>query len=261
MLLFPFLLFSACVLVALGNQSFFLIGDSVSARLYNEGLVQVFRCLEVDPNITFKAETTTTYEFDKGRICTAFNVTRIGYMIHFGVFDSTYHTNWKNHMPEGGTENSRTNIKLAVKEFQNRTKGTDDTVVFIFLSSLWDIKRYTENNELYHGAEDWMNNFSDEYTSLMLELRKMLRKQDSLVIATMHKVLDFDVTPLNERTLHVARHLRIPVFDQAYLLGPNTTYLADRTHQKPKFSRLLAQNVLANNFNIIPECVPLVTRK
>jgi len=260
MLLFPVLLFSTYVLLTLGNQSFFLIGDSVSAHLHNEGLLQVFRCLEVDPNITFKAETSATYEFDKGRICTAFNVTRIGYMVHFGVFDSTYHTNWKNHLPEGATENSRTNIKMAVTEFQNRTKGTDDSVVFIFLSSLWDIKRYEENNDLYASAEDWLNQFTDEYTSLMLELRKMLRKQDQLVIATMHKVLDVDVAPLNERTLRVARHLRIPVFDQAYLLGPNTTYLVDRTHQKPKFSRLLAQNILANNFNIIPECVPLVTR-
>ena len=240
---------SACC----AKRAIFLLGDSVSQRLFKDGLVPMFNCTEVDPNIVFTCETTDQYRQDKGRICTGLDVSRVGYLIHFGVFESNYHNNWPSHQPYGGTNNSRTNILNAVAEFQHRTNGTEESVLFMFHSGVWDHSRYEQHKQLYNGTEDFLNHFQDAYTSLMLEIRQRLRKQDELVIATMHEVIVYDVHPMNERAKRVARHLRIPVFDQARILGPNITYLADQHHQKPAASVMLAKKILENDFSLIPE--------
>lgn len=253
-------LFSLLILasssICAANISIYLLGDSVYAHLYSEGLMDVLNCRNVDPLITFSAETTATYSMDKGHVCTGSKlVNRIGYTIHFGVFESNYHANWKSHQPYGATENSRTNIKMAVTEFQNRTRESTDEVLFMFLSSLWDVKRYNEHNNLYRSEEDWLDAFQDRYTSLMLELREMMRPRDKLVISTMHGVLDVKTADMNLRAKRVARHLRIPVFDQANLLGTNMQeYLLDRTHQNVLYSHLITENILKGNWSIIPEC-------
>lgn len=240
----------------LANISIYLLGDSVYAHLYAEGLIPVLNCKDVDPLITFKAETTATYNQDKGHMCTGSTlVNRIGYTIHFGVFDSNYHENWRTHQPYGATLNSRTNIKMAVTEFQNRTRATTEPVLFMFLSSLWDVKRYNEHNNLYRNEEDWLDAFQDKYTSLMLELKDMLRPRDKLVISTMHSVLDVKTLGMNERAKKVARNLRIPLFDQANLLGTNMQeYLLDRTHQNVQYSHLITENILKANWSVIPDC-------
>jgi len=140
-----------------------------------------------------------------------------------------------------------------VSEFQHRTNGTDDPVLFMFHSGVWDHSRYEENKELYNGPEDWLNQYQDAYTSLMLQIRARLRKQDQLVIATMHEVQIYDVHPMNERAKRVARHLRIPVFDQAQILGSTINYLSDAHHQNDAASARIAENIYNNNFAIIPD--------
>ena len=209
--------------------SIFLLGDSVSIKLYEEGFTPIFDCHEVDPNITISVETSPTYNALKGRTCSGPIVERIGVSLHFGVFPSDYHNNWLNHQSYGSTNNSRTNIKIALSEFQNRTGTSNEPVLFIFLSGLWDTKRYIEHQDLYHGLDDFLRHFQNEYASMILELLAMLRPNDKLVIQTMHNVLDVPV--YNDAPKKVARFLGIPLFDEASLLGTNMQeYLQDRTH-------------------------------
>ena len=89
---------------------------------------------------------------------------------------------------------------------------------------------------------------------MLVRIRAMLRNQDELVIATMHEVNVFDVHPMSERAKRVARHLRIPVFDQAHILGSNTSlYLQDHHHQKQAASVLVVKRILENNCALVPE--------
>lgn len=241
-----------CVAVCAANWSIFLLGDSVSHRIFHYGFAPLLNCTEADPTISFTAETSDGYKNDTGLICHGNGVTRIGYTIHFGVFESGYHWHWPGHKPHGASNNSRTNVLLALQEFQHRTEGTNDSVLFMFHSAAWDMLRYTQHTNLYKGREDWLDRYQDKYTTLMIEIRAKLRKQDQLVIATMHEMQPFDLRPLNERAKRVARHLQIPLFDQAKLLGPRKEYLVDGIHQNPAASMKIAENILANNFVLLP---------
>jgi hypothetical protein len=244
-----------CLVISVADVSVFFLGDSVSQRTFMEGFVPLCDCQKDDPAQKFIAERTNHYINDTGRICTAKGVIRIGYMIHFGVFLAPFHRNWPSHNPIGATNDSRTNIKLAIREFQNRTIGTEGPVLFIMLSSMWDIMRYNENTNLYSNIQDWENQFQDEYTTLMVELRKMMRFRDELIISTMHRNLYEDVIQPNVRTRRVARHLRLPVFDQeAMLTGRPQSYLQDLVHQDEAHSKILAESILARNFTVFPEC-------
>jgi hypothetical protein len=244
-----------CLVVCVADVSVFLLGDSVSQRIFMDGFVPLCDCRTVDPVQNFIAERTLHYINDTGRICNTLGVSRIGYMIHFGVFSAPYHRNWLSHNPIGATNDSRTNIKMAVKEFQNRTVDTNGPVLFIILSSMWDIMRYNENTNLYRDVTDWENQFQDEYTTLLVELRKMMRPRDELIVSTMHQNLYEYVEQPNIRTKRVARHLRLPVFDQAALLTGNPkNYLHDLAHQDAAHSKMLAEAILARKFTVFSEC-------
>ena len=66
--------------------SVYLLGDSVSERLYVDGLIKVFNCSSIDPNIIRSVETITDYyPNNKGLLCNDKNITRIGYMFHWGI--------------------------------------------------------------------------------------------------------------------------------------------------------------------------------
>ena len=112
-----------------------------------------------------------------------------------------------------------------------------------------------EHKQLYQSEHDWENQFEAKYTSLILELRTMLRKQDTLVIATMHEVREINVWPLNKRAVHVACNLSIPVFNQTAILGHDVTkYLSDKYHQNTAASRSLAYKLLAHQYTVPTEC-------
>lgn len=245
-----------CMTMCTANKSIFLLGDSVSQRLVQKGFTPLFNCTEADPKISFTAETSDVYTADKGLLCHENNITRVGFTIHFGVFDADYHKHWTTHKAHGSSNNSRTNILQAVHEFQHRTEGTDDTVVFMFHSAAWDMLRYLQHTHLYQNYNDWLDHYQDKYTTLMEEILKTLRPQDQLVIATMHEMLEVDIRPLNERAKRVARRLHIPMFDQAALLGPKKAwYLIDGTHQSAYASMIIARSILAGNYTLLPEQV------
>ena len=118
------------------KMSIYLLGDSVTEKLYSDGLVPSLHCEEEDPRATRWTEVVEDYHNDnRGFICTDDQVTRVGYMFHWGINrDGQYHIGWKKHRSPGDSENSVDNIKSAILEFQNRTAETDEDVYFIFLS-------------------------------------------------------------------------------------------------------------------------------
>lgn len=63
--------------------------------------------------------------------------------MHWGVASSPYHKMWSKHFAKQDTDNSTENIFIRQREFQNRSLYDGDTRnVYIFLSNLWDVKRY-----------------------------------------------------------------------------------------------------------------------
>jgi len=67
-------------------MSVFLLGDSTTARVHQFGTVPYFNCTIVDPNITHHYEAVQNYYEDyRGMLCSNYNVSRVGYMFHWGV--------------------------------------------------------------------------------------------------------------------------------------------------------------------------------
>ena len=236
--------------------SIFLLGDSTSGFLYHDGFIPTFNCYVVDPNITQRVERSPRFSWGNGYLCNKYGITRVGYAVHWGVFSSHYHKRWNRHQSFNSSLNSRTNIIDAVVEFQTRTKNSKGPVIFLFLSSLWDIKRYEEHPDLYSSKNKFLTEFQNKYTSLMLSILDILRANDVIVIETMHGVplLYPDFIPeLNDRARRVARYLRIPVLDIYKFLGSNSQeYLFDEMHQNNISSLLITKNILAKNWTILP---------
>ena len=133
---------------AQSNKSVFFIGDSVSERIFQRGLLPLLSKFDVhcidDP---LRVSSQSDYPLP-GVLCNhASGHRRVGKMRHWGVnpIDSDYLENWV--YPDMGqindTKNSPINIIRAVEEFQRRTADDSfSTVVFMFLSSMWDVSRY-----------------------------------------------------------------------------------------------------------------------
>ena len=228
-------------------MSIFLIGDSVFARLYNEGFKQYYNCGDRDPYIDIEVEHSQSYPF-QGLLCAERGVKRVGYSLHFGVSRPPYHPKYHRHEFDNSTNNSRTNILITVQEFIHRLEKSNDndSAVFMFMSNLWDAKKYLD--KLGHpNLKDYLDQYQDDLTTLLIEMKHMLwKKNHQLVLSTMHRVRDVSIVhDFNIRMKYVACYLQIPVFDQYTLLGENmTAYLKDRTHQTATRSIMIAEQYL-----------------
>ena len=105
--------------------SVFLLGDSVTERLYAEGILPHLNCTIPDPRVLRSVETVDYYpRSPKAMLCyNQYGVVRVGYMFHWGVSkaDGDYHVGWQKHRSPGDTANSIQNIKNAFAEFQQRS--------------------------------------------------------------------------------------------------------------------------------------------
>lgn len=105
--------------------SVFLLGDSVTERLYAEGILPHLNCTIPDPRVLRSVETVDYYpRSPKAMLCNnRYGVVRVGYMFHWGVSkaDGDYHVGWQKHRSPGDTANSLQNIRNAIAEFQQRS--------------------------------------------------------------------------------------------------------------------------------------------
>jgi hypothetical protein len=256
--LFLYLALSLLFVKLTYSLSIFLLGDSTSERLFVHGLIPTFNCTSIDPSIKKFVEAVSykDYARNRGMTCNSTQLSRIGYMIHWGVAkqDGDYSHNWTNHRSSGDTENSIANIINSIKEFQQRS-GADSDTIFIFLSNLWDQHRhYTFHPDV---AQDiWLQEFHRNYTSAVILILESLRPQDKLVIQTQHKVKESEdfaatVPVLNNIIKKVAQFFNLPLFDMEKLAGNNTVmYLADGVHQDRKMSITMAQLLVNRNWTV-----------
>lgn len=122
-----------------GAVNVFFIGDSTSHKFY-EYLRELCSKSQPDPRAV-KDFSNDMYHDPIALICDTRHMHRIGFSMHWGVSDSHYHIAKVNHTSPGDTEYSVANIYTRVAEFQHRTAGGSKSV-YIFLSNMWDVKRY-----------------------------------------------------------------------------------------------------------------------
>ena len=239
--------------------SVFLLGDSVTERLYAEGILPYLNCTLPDPRVVQSVETVSYYpNSPKASICSnKYGIVRVGYMFHWGVskVDGDYHVGWQKHRSPNDTTNSIQNIKNAILEFQQRSRyenrldnlkcttfncsnvhldklnnisfsnqNDENKIVFIFLSSLWDAHRFYYRYSSKYWFTKFLDYYQNDYTSLMLDLIPMMRPNDTLILQTQHKTRPWHPTIpstalMNTRVKKIATFFRLPVLDVYELLG------------------------------------------
>ena len=287
--IYTFILHSGMIIVS--ADSIFLLGDSISEKIYTFGLVKLLNCTIVDPHIRLFVESSMVHPQHTGYLCNnMYGIDRIGFSIHWGVaLHPPYHSSWDTHRFPNSSIHSRTNIMLSLNEFINRVNSSiylsgssrnhhhhphhiyhqsdhhneyrNSTAYILFLSNLWDGKRYEDYKHSYSNPNQFLREYFYGYTTMAI--RMMTRLEDSeniqLVLSTMHKIsptCDKDFMNLgiqmNIRIKRIGSFLEIPIFDQYSLLGENTTnYLADCIHQNDNEASLfLAQNIIDHHWNI-----------
>lgn len=255
--------------------SVYFLGDSTHERLYTDGLIPYYNCSVIDPNIRRHTEAIENYyERNRGRICFNHNVSRIGYMFHWGVATKgDYARSWSKHRMYSGnpgstyvdTKNSHKNIELAIYEFQNRTRNDNHKVVFILLSAMWDGYRYIYQYKYRMHFNDLLQEYQKDYSQLLLKIMPLMRKQDTLVLQTSHYIKEWDKTiPVmkyfNDKIRKIARFFSLPLFDVNALLGENfKKYLYDSLHQKKFASLMLAKQIRLQNWTVPIDCLNTLT--
>jgi hypothetical protein len=231
-----------------------------------------------------------------------YGIVRIGFSIHWGVATHPpYHSSWNTHRFPNSTIYSRANIILSLNEFINRANSTRShsryhltrhhihhqsdhhpyelhhnstateatittaasTIYIIFLSNLWDGKRYEDFKHTYVTSDQFLTEYFYDYTTMVIRMMKIIKGSTlkiQLVLSTMHKLsstCDKDfmnlVIQMNIRIKRISIFLELPIFDQYSLLGENTsTFLSDCIHQNDNQASLfLAQNMIDHHWNIL----------
>ena len=173
----------------------FVLGDSTGMRLIRDGMANAYNCGESDNRTSVHLETIFYYKpgfytVDSGLICADSYVSRIGYMIHWGVNQKCcdYFASWKDHRSPGDSEDNLNNLKRAIIEFQQRSEP-DDGVLFIYNSNLWDVYHYVNNPTIEMAA--FLSEFRSRYAVVVKMILSMLRPKDSLVLQLSHHVSQF----------------------------------------------------------------------
>ena len=291
-------------------DSIFLLGDSISEKIYTFGLRILLNCSIIDQHIILSVESSKIHPEHTGYLCSNnhYGIVRIGFSIHWGVATHPpYHSSWNTHRFPNSTIYSRSNIILSLNEFINRANSTRShsryhltrqhffhhihhqsnhhsyelhhnstattvteaattspaTVYIIFLSNLWDGKRYEDFKHTYVTSDQFLTEYFYDYTTMVIRMMKIIKESTlkiQLVLSTMHKIsstCDKDfmnlVIQMNIRIKRISVFLELPVFDQYSLLGENTsTFLSDCIHQNDNQASLfLAQNMIDHRWNIL----------
>ena len=221
------------------RSALYLLGDSTHARLYEtligfckgENDARALRPLEaVRCASRRRAETelqltppSSSYDF-KGRTCSDdAPFSRLGYYLHWGVGEPPYHLSWMSHRIANDTLNSVDNILAAVTEFQHRSVE-EARVIFLFVSNLWDVRRYTDHFYATLPVPGMVAQQRADLRAAAMQIQARMRAgQDELLLQTCHLPQDPDIVTyvdaLNANALEVARNLSLPLLDEAALVG------------------------------------------
>lgn len=216
------------------SSSMFLLGDSVSEKIYSYGLRSLLNCSVVDPRTLLRVEQSDRIPSGNGYVCiNRYNIDRIGYVIHWGVGSPPYHHSWEDHRFPNSTLFSRSNILLAIDEFLHRiaSNGPDHSPVFVFQTNLWDIKRHY-GHKLYHSNDAFRREYLYNCTTMVIEILQKIRSHNGkLVLSTLHKLDEgcdnaklLLSLQLNDMIASIGSFLHTPVFDQHRLLGECCEY-------------------------------------
>jgi len=236
------------------KKAIFLLGDSTSGHLYAEGLIPFFNCGQNDTKANRWLEVLPLNGLSTSpRICEHSLVSRIGFAFHWGVspIKGSYIGPWLEHRTPGDTENSVTNIYMAIDEFQNRSIN-DDGAVFLFNSNFWDAGRYDSSSPIHL----FVSTFFQQYTIVVSEIRKRLRQNDKLICVLSHAVnpiINWKETAhfLNLEIMRAAMTLNIPTIRQDLIAGfidhnkkdKDKSYLADYHHQNSATNLKIASSI------------------
>ena len=220
------------------KYALYIFGDSTSMRLF-QGLRPICNGT-ADPRLQIPTEAVGGYPPDViGQVCDPTSpLLRIGFMIHWGVArsDGQYHKAWTSHHRAGDTDDSVENIHAALKEFQRRADG--EPTKFIFLSNLWDVRRYMDHFEGALAPNVWVSQYAQNLTKVLKHVQRLTRKTDELLVQTCHApsaaMGAYYVLRLNVAAVQVAKSLGLRVFDEAKVAGDSNcaaSYLEDNIHQ------------------------------
>ena len=228
-------------------------------RLMRDGMAQVYNCAEADNRTSVPLETIFYYKpgfytLDSGLVCRDSYVSRIGYMLHWGVnpMCCNYFASWKDHRSPGDSTDNIENIKRAVREFQHRSE-LDDGAIFIYNNSnLWDVHHYVNNPDNMDLAE-FVRDFRSKYSAMVKLIVSMLRPgSDRLVLQLSHHLhptaagkTEFSKL-LNTEIMHVAARFSLKTFRADLTAGlfhqRDNNYLEDLYHQNSRASVAFAEH-------------------
>ena len=247
----------------------YILGDSISYRMYRFGLAPTFNCSVEDPYITRPVEKVEysgiygDYITNKAWKCSDV-ISRIGFLFHWGVsnVDGDYCDAYLSHRSPNDTTNSVSNIMSAVKEFQLRSGEDESDIFFIFSSNLWDVHRYQLKYRSTPPIDIWLKQYKKDYSSVVLGILERMRQNDKLILQTTHYIKSNDgmrgpSNLLNEEILKIAGFFNLPVFDPRAFIDDNDLHLEanDNRHQKQEISVLYAKQIgLKNWTNIMFSC-------
>ena len=231
-------------------RGLFLIGDSTSARLYISGLKFVFNCEKRDKSAILNTElvgnsTKLAYNVP-ALVCKHKDVSRIGFMMHWGVGEGAYLTSWVDHRSVNDTVSSKKNIINSILEFQRRSEP-EDGAIFVFLSNFWDAARIFLNIKQHKDKtlQSQLDAFGRNYLYVISKLLQLMRPNDLLVLQICHhsfKAWGSIVPLLNLEVMRISQENRLPVFRSDIMLFGEGT-LEDGVHQNSAKSLECAKEI------------------
>ena len=253
-----FILLTLTFKLCYSKLAIYLIGDSISYRIYRFGIVPTYNCAEEDTWITRPVEKVLyngfygDYTDNKAWKCNSLMVSRVGFAFHWGVFTDPFSA-WATHRSPNDTTSSVQNIMSSIEEFQLRTKNETE-VVFLLSSNLWDVYRY-ESLQQKESIDKWLQEYRLDYSALVMNITSKLRKKvDTLVLQTTHfvKLGQYRAwsTFINDEIVKIAAFFQIPLFDPRLFVEDNDMHLAprDNRHQTNEVSMLYAIQIGLKNW-------------
>lgn len=235
------------------KYGFYIIGDSTSGRVYRHGLMELFNCTEPDRKVTrsFELVPSGKYEYETpAMVCNHSKMSRVGFMIHWGVAVDHYHENWRFHRSSGDSPNSVTNIMDAAKEFKSRSVD-DDGIILIFLSNFWDCARRFQLDKKHKiPLQDFTRGFHQNFSKVIHRIKRTLSENDHLILQTIHHPYPkwdywYYVPLINTEIVGIGYRYKIPVLRVDLLLGIDPAgYIGpDGLHQTDEKSLDIAKNM------------------
>lgn len=224
------------------------IGDSVTMKVYNAILTNSSnKCVHNANPHDIKNDVINAVTHCNNTHNTGF----LTAMRHWGVSRTVgdYWPHWIEDYYGNHSNNSQTNVKRAIWDFQRHCKDPE-ACVFVFLSSLWDITKFSiiQCNRSSHlmntGKRNFLTGYKSNYTELVKsDILPLLRANDHLFIYLMHepKYNKKFVHDMNRIASEIAAKFHVPIFDSGIIMGEYSTATSmDDLHQNDLYANKLS---------------------